>query len=198
MFNPINRIKNLNRDVAEREDSIIASTTRFVGSIEWLPTTSCEWTSASGTVAEFADNVNCDNNSRVVTGGIIDTSLGLRPEFGIQSGEQGIYSMQIRVVHSGTSTYNGGTTNYEFYLNDGVTDSIISQHYLNAAPSSNYSYRGATGMWHTWEEGSSFSNKTYKIKVRMLSGVSSGLYPASHGMKISIYYYPNSEILGAL
>src|SRR5690606_30063500 len=67
----------------------------MIGSLQWAPTTNCTWDSTSGTMDDFPDDNDCDDNPRTATGSLFDATNGLKPAFGINNAPAGNYLIVV-------------------------------------------------------------------------------------------------------
>lgn len=97
-----------------------AAQAEFVGSIRWATTTNCQWTRTNAAYGDFANDNDCDDNARTVTGKVTDISSGLRPAFGLSDAGPGRYFVVAEGNFTSIGTAVSADVQAFFRLSDGT------------------------------------------------------------------------------
>lgn len=178
---PIAYVSNCYLGRAEGFNLANISQASFVGSIAWAATTSCQWTTTSTSYANFADDAQCDDNARTVTGNVIDSSAGLRPEVQFSAKKGATYLIMATAAFRQT-----GTNTASFAFGDG---SVVFGG--SSAMVANQSIGTIQGTYTPSTSGT----KTINIMGLAETSTTANLYSdvASRKLTISVYEFPSAS-----
>ncbi len=157
------------------------SQAQFIGSVKWAPTSSCEWTTASA-IANLANDNDCDDNARTVTGNVTDVTAGLRPAIGIPSAGPGHYVFRIiGDIQKSNSTNNACYMRFS----DGTLASTAGTIAVNTAEVRVPIFEGSIN--YTTAPG------TLTVDFQLgSSGNNCILEAGAYGIEIAVYKFPSS------
>jgi len=163
--------------------SPVGKNSHFIGSIQWAPTTNCQWSVASvGSFSDWPSDADCDDNARTLVGEAQDSSAGLLPQVTFPYLPKGHYKLVFMGSFGG-----GGTNTYQLVrATDGTNNSNISSNFAETG-----SPRGGTFIFE-FDYSSDQTNVTFKLQGQ--SATSATLIRAiEQNAKLALYYFPNSS-----
>lgn len=162
----------------------------FIGSIKWAQTTSCNWSTVSTSLANFANDNECDDNARVLKGLASDPTAGLRPAIGFPYRGPGLY----RAVAVGNFVKDNGASSKSVYrFSDGTNAWDGKNSY--GQNQSEVSYDGVVVGEFVYDTFSG-SIVTLDIQAATTNASASARVDPSQtdgDLVISVYYYPSSS-----
>jgi len=165
---------------------------RFLGSLAWQGTSSCNWTNSTTSFANLTD-ADCDDNPRTATGLASDPTAGQRPAIGIPYRGPGRY---VLVAHGLFYKTSGASTEAYFRVSDGTNTWETSGGVGSNLSTSGTVFVPSISGEFTYTGSAPSSTLTLDIQAKInntssTSGIDST--QTSGPLIISVYYYPSND-----
>jgi hypothetical protein len=161
----------------------------FVGSIEWQPTTSCQWLDGSTSyIGGYGPDNDCDDNLRIITGNITDYQAGLRPDFQINFMRKGHYQIVATgLFQDNTGGVTGTQISHRLNVNGGQFISQDMKFFDNTSG-------GSPVKVFSINTDQDLTNAQIVLESKTSNGSDAAIIEATdNSFKYDVYYFPTSQ-----
>jgi hypothetical protein len=167
------------------QDSVVnISQAHFVGYLKWSVTTNCLWSDSTSAYDVFADDADCDDNSRTVFGDVTDPTNGLKPHIGLTNVRtNGTYRITYLTNFYKAQT-SSNTCKYRLVGDETTSNGNVgSSNGINISPSMVFQTRFTSGGNKELEMHVSSENNTDNCHIDLRGST----------LDISVEFFPDSS-----